>query len=77
MGEVSDVQAGPEPFYESAVWDLKFAWLPQRCDKTGEEIWFKWAYRGVARGGYTNEPRFNVRWLTKDEWMIGKLKGTI
>lgn len=28
-------------------WQLRFMWLPKRCDITDKLLWFKYAYHGV------------------------------
>ena len=78
MGDQSNV-SGYDPFYDRAIWEFKFTWWPQRCDKTNEEIWFKRAYRGtrVIHGPAGELPIFERRWLTRDIWTIEKLKGNI
>ena len=74
MDDESGVSA-EDTFYKEAKWSLQFAWLPHRCDVTGREIWFEWAYRGInetlsATIAYS-------RWITKDVWLIEKLKGSL
>lgn len=74
MGDETSV-GQEDTFYKDATWKLKFAWLPHRCDKTNNEIWFKWAYRGVNKN--LSPTRDYARWIERDVWMIEKLKGTI
>lgn len=76
MNDESEVQSY-DPFYDSAIWELTFAWLPHRCEKTGEEIWFKRAYRGSRKYRVEDNFMFDRRWIKRDEWLIEKLKGTI
>lgn len=76
MGDGTDVTA-EDPFYKDAYWSLKFAWLPHRCDITGEEIWFKMAYRGISRSVAPSGVMLYSRWIKRDEWLVEKLKGTI
>lgn len=64
-------------FYLRARWELKFSWLPRRCDRTGELIWLQWAYRGIHTLTGPDLPFEDHRWVTRDEWVIEKLKGTI
>ena len=74
MGDESEVTA-EDIFYKDATWSLQFAWLPHRCDITGREIWFERAYAGTVN---TLKPNMlHRRWVTKDVWLIEKLKGTI
>ena len=69
-------------FYKRAEWEWCFAWLPHRCDRTQQLIWFKYAYRGTVRYehlvhmGMDKQLVMERRWLTTDEWIIGQLKGT-
>lgn len=74
MNDDSGVSA-EDTFYKDATWSLKFAWLPHRCDKTGREIWFEWAYQGINKT-LSNVTAYS-RWVTKDVWLVEKLKGTI
>jgi hypothetical protein len=66
-----------DPFYDRAYWAYKFAWLPQRCDRTGSRIWLKRGYRGIRIVTGPGEPVIEARWLTRDEFVIGKLKGSL
>ena len=66
-----------DTFYIGAIWELKFAWLPHRCDITGKEIWFERAYRGITTGLSQSGKVVHSRWITKDVWLVEKLKGTI
>jgi hypothetical protein len=69
----------PETFYPVAVWDYKFAWLPQVCDKSGDKIWLKFAYRGVAeyQTFIDKKPIAEIRWLSTEEFIIASLKGSL
>jgi len=66
-----------DPFYDRADWYLKFAWLPQTCDKTGQKIWLKQSYRGIRMITGPGDPVFEYRWIDKHEWLLQKLKGNI
>lgn len=74
MGDETDVSA-EDIFYKDAEWSLNFAWLPHRCDITNKEIWFEWAYRGINKALSTTTAY--SRWITRDTWLLEKLKGTI
>lgn len=76
MNDYCDVDA-EDTFYHNAKWDLKFAWLPHRCAVTGQEIWFKRAYRGSRKFRVDNDFMFDRRWIERNTWIIEKLKGTI
>jgi hypothetical protein len=70
----------PETFYPMAVWDYKFAWSPQVCDKSGQKIWLKYAYCGVAEYHplmWKEKPIKEIRWLSTEEFIIRSLKGSL
>ena len=83
MGDQSvQTDSGSSLFYNRAVWEWCFAWLPHRCDRTNELIWLRYAYRGTVyyeniKGLLTDRAALTRRWLTTDEFLIGSLKGTI
>ena len=64
-------------FYSRCLgWQLKFAWLPQRCHITNRVIWLEYAYKGTVRfrnGDITFDHEH--RWHDKAEHLIWKLKG--
>jgi hypothetical protein len=64
-------------FYNRAVWYLKFAWLPTRCDLSNKLIWFKVAYKGTAMFTGPGNPVFDNRWVTKEDFLFARLKGKI
>lgn len=66
-----------DPFYERAVWYLKFSLWPRRCCKTNQVIWFELAYKGTAMWTGPGEPVFEYRWIKKNEFLVYKLKGEI
>ena len=64
--------------YDQVTWKLKFALIPHRCDKTGQKIWFKYAYQGTRNILVVPSGMITERcWITKDIWLIEKLKGKI
>jgi len=61
-------------FYERAVWRLRFALLPHRCDKSGKRIWFEFAFRGKAMYGPIEHPTtVETRWLTPSQFLMKQL----
>ena len=66
-----------QAFRKRARWDLKFAWSPQRCEFSGQWIWFKIAYRGVVRWMGPGSDAVEIRWATKEEYLIARLKGNV
>ena len=78
----SSVTTGPaaeEPYYywhnRVSNWQLKFAWLPHRCDITGKMIWLQLAYRGRARWTGPGDDAVETRWHDRHEHLIYTLKG--
>ena len=66
-----------DPFWDRAQWEHKFAFWPRRCSLSNRKIWMEKAYKGTRMITGPGEPVFEYRWLTKDQFMIGKLKGII
>lgn len=70
-------------FYSNCKWKLKFAWFPKRCDISNRLIWLETGYKGVFTWKQLVDMGMNkitlseTRWITKTEFIIGKLKGTI
>ena len=70
-------------FYKFAKWQLKFVWLPERCDKSNRLLWFTYAYRGdisvntLVDAGMSKVKIPETRWLRKQEYIFGKIAGTI
>lgn len=62
-------------FYRRSVWELKFCWWPTRCDRSLRKIWLKWAYEGTWMICGPGEPITMTRWLTKEEFIIYRLRG--
>ena len=70
-------------FYKAAKWKLKFVWWPVRCDKSKKILWLTHGYQGkntlftwndLGRG---KDLFIMTRWLSKSEFIFGKIKGTI
>lgn len=66
-----------DPFWDRATWQYKFALWPRKCDISNNRIWFKTAYKGTRMITGPGEPVFEYRWLSKEEFILGKLKGII
>jgi hypothetical protein len=58
-------------------WELKFSFLPRRCNYTGKYLWLKFAYRGTSMITGPGEPIFEYRWCEQNEYLFLKIKGTI
>jgi hypothetical protein len=66
-----------DSFFRKAIWKLTFAWLPRRCLLSNRWIWLQLGYQGTAMWTGPGTPVFEVRWLTKEEFLVASLKGTI
>jgi len=55
-------------------WQLKFAWLPHRCNLSDQFIWLKFAYRGRAEVFVRIDEPIPVRWHTTTEHLLWLLK---
>lgn len=64
-------------FWNRARWDLKFAWLPHRCEFSRRLIWLKQAYCGTAVFTGPGMPVYEYRWATREEYLIARLKGKL
>jgi hypothetical protein len=64
-----------DPFYDRMMIgaELKFAWLPQKCDISGKRIWLKYGYRMTRIITGPGESLFEYRWHDKMEHIFWKL----
>lgn len=69
-----DNRFGDQLFYNKAMWYLKFAWIPCRCELSDKIIWFKTAYCGIACWTGPNNLVIEKRWRTKSEHLLELLK---
>lgn len=56
-------------------WEYKLCWLPRRCFLSGKKLWGKQAYVGVRYIHGPGKPIEDVYWISKEEFIIWKLKG--
>ena len=66
-----------DPFWNRAIWQYKFAIFPEQCNISKKTIWFKYAYKGTRIITGPGEPVFEYRWLTKEEFVVSRLRGVI
>ena len=66
-----------DAFFRKAQWRLTFAWKPHRCMLSDKWIWLGLGYQGEAVWTGPGTPVFETRWLTKEEFLVAILKGTI
>jgi len=67
---------GRSSFYHKAGWELKFAWMPHRCIRSGKIIWFKFGYMGTAIWTGPGTPVYEYNWHEEVEHLIWVLKGS-
>jgi hypothetical protein len=72
-----ETQEWYQSFFRKAQWRLTFAWRPHRCFLSDKWIWLELGYQGEAVWTGPGEPVFENRWLTKNEFIVQRLKGTI
>lgn len=71
-----DSNFGDNLFYSKCLgWELKFSWLPHRCQLSNRIIWLEFSYRGTAahRSGDVDFI-YEHRWRDKNEHLIYILK---
>lgn len=66
-----------EAFFKKATWKLTFALRPHQCVLSDRWIWLKLGYEGTAVWTGPGTPVIETRWLTKEEFLVGILKGRI
>ena len=56
-------------------WQLVFAWFPHRCAVSNRWIWFKRAYLGQRLITGPGSDVVLSWWMTKEEYLINRLRG--
>ena len=64
-------------FYKRAKWKYSFAILPHVCEMTKKRLWFEHAYKGVALYTGPGDDVVEIKWLSRDQFLIAKLKGLL
>ena len=64
-------------FYKLASWNLSFAWLPKRCDKSNKRIWLRRAYKGTAMYTGPGTPVFEHKWIDHKMFLLYRIKGEV
>jgi hypothetical protein len=62
---------------ERIDWNIHFCLWPKKSVMSGKRIWFECGYRGVVMITGPGEPVFITRWLTKEEFLMSRLRGII
>jgi hypothetical protein len=64
-----------ELFYNKLVGtQLKFVWMPVKCNISGKSMWLEFAYKLTALYTGPGDPLFEYKWHDKHEHLIWKLK---
>lgn len=66
-----------QSFLGRALWYPKFAWIPHRSLLSNKIIWLKKAYRGTAIWSGPGDPIIERNWISNEEYMWSRLRGTI
>lgn len=65
------------PFMHRAQWKLVLSLLPRRCKVSRKLLWLRYAYRGVAVWNGPGDPVEEVRWVSREEFLFGKIAGKL
>lgn len=66
-----------DPFWDRSTWQYKFALWPHKCSISGKHIWLEGAYKGTRIITGPGTPVIEYRWLSKESFIIARLKGII
>lgn len=64
-------------FLSQARWQLKRSLWPRRCQVSGRSIWLRLAYRGIAVWTGPDDSVREVKWLSRQEFLFGRIAGKI
>ena len=64
-------------FLSRARWRLKLCVWPRRCAASGRSIWLKYAYCGVAMWNGPGDPVYEVKWISTEEFLFGRIAGKL
>ena len=73
LGQVMPLDSlfnGDQYFYSKATWQLKFAWLPHRCDRSNKLIWLYFGMKGKAMYGTLTDSVIEYHWMTVEEHLL-------
>lgn len=62
---------------ERIDWQVKFCWWPRKCSISKKNLWGKIAYKGTLMITGPGDPVFIVHWLSKEEFLLSRIRGTI
>jgi hypothetical protein len=66
-----------DAFYWKAKWKCRFVLSPKRCEISKKIIWLEYAYKGTAIWSGPDGNIVEYHWVTKEEFIVGRLKGQL
>lgn len=76
LSRMSD-EASYDPFWYRATAELKVSYFPRKCYFSKKLLFMTQAYKLTRIITGPGEPVVEDRWLSKEEFIVQKLKGTI
>ncbi len=74
---MSDEVQTYDDFWGRATADLTFSWRPRKCWFSNKQLFMTEAYKLSRVITGPGEPLYEDRWLSKEEYIIQRLKGVI
>jgi hypothetical protein len=62
---------------ERVDWKYKLCLWPRKSSISRKILWGKRAYRGVLMITGPGDPVFITHWVSKEEFLLGRLRGTL
>lgn len=62
---------------ESISWKYTRCWWPKKSSISKKPLWGKKAYKGVLMITGPGDPVFITHWLSKEEFLMSRLRGRI
>ena len=76
LSRMSD-EVNYDPFWQRATAELKTCYFPHKCYFSKKVLFLTRAYKVTRVITGPGEPIVEDRWLSKEEFIVQKLKGTI
>jgi len=65
-----DSMLGYQRFFQKANWEYKFTFFPKKCIISKRILWFTKAYKGSRTIHGPGLPVIEIKWLSKEEYML-------
>jgi hypothetical protein len=62
---------------ERIGWQFKRCLWPRKCAMSKQNLWGKKAYKGTLMITGPGDPIFITHWLSREQFLISKIRGTI